>query len=101
MGIVEGVEHKCVADQGFSREGPYQVEEVQNLNGNKSYNFKLNNNLLTHYTPALRNHKNLSYKGGMQQGPRPTQNFHNYVPPGFQGQQQGIQRADNQGQRRS
>ena len=37
----------------------------------------------------------------MQQGPRPTQNFHNYAPPGFQGQQQGVQRANNQGQRRS
>ena len=48
-------------------------------------------------TPALRNHENLSYGGGMQQGLRSTKNFHNYVPPGFQGQQQGVQRADNQG----
>ena len=38
----------------------------------------------------------------MQQGPRPTRNYHqNYAPPGFQGQNQGIQRADNQGQKRS
>ena len=35
----------------------------------------------------------------MQQGPRLVQNFQqNYAPPGFQGQQQGNQRAKNQGQ---
>ena len=65
VGIVEGVEQKNVADQGLAHEGPYQVEEVQYLNGNRSYNFKPNNNLLTHYTHALRNHENLSYGGGI------------------------------------
>ena len=90
VGIVEGVEQKNVVDQGLAHEGPYQVEEVQYLNGNRSYNFKPNNNLPTHYTHALRNHENLSYRGRMQPGPRPTQNFHNYAPPGFQGQQQGM-----------
>ena len=38
----------------------------------------------------------------MQHGPRPVQDFQqNYAPPGFQGQQQGSQRVENQGQRRS
>ena len=75
MGIVEGAEHKCAEDQGFAHESPYQVEEVQYINGNKRYNFKSNNNLPTHYTPALRNHENFSYGGRMQQGPRPAQNL--------------------------
>ena len=72
MGIVEGAEQKCVVDQGLAHEGPYQMEEVQYLNGNRTYNFEPNNNFPTYYTPALRNHENLSYGGGMQQGSRPT-----------------------------
>ena len=74
VGTMEGVQQKC-ANEGLSHEGPYQVKEGQYLNGNKSYNFKPNNNLPTHYNPALRNHENLSYGGGMQQGPRPVQNY--------------------------
>ena len=102
VGNMEGTEHKCVVDEGLAHEGPYQVEEVQYLKGNMSYNFKPNNNFLTHYTPALRNHEKFSYGGGLQQSLRLMQNFQqNYTPPGFQGQQQGSQRVDNQGQRRS
>ena len=56
VGIVDGVEKKNVVDQGLAHKGPYYVEEVQYLNGNRSYNFKPNNNLPTHYTHALRNH---------------------------------------------
>ena len=75
VGIVEDDEKKCV-DEGLAHEGSYQGEEVKYLNGNKSYNFKPNNNLPTHYTPTLRNHENLSYGGGMQQGgPRPCKIF--------------------------
>ena len=102
VGIVNGVEQNSAIDQGLAHEGPYQVEEVQYLNGNRSYNFKPNNNLPTHYTPALRNHENLSFRGGNHQGQRGTQNYQqNYIPLGFQGQNQGNTRADNQGQRRS
>ena len=102
VGTVEGAGHKCVVDQGLAHEGPYWVEEAQYINGDRSYNFKPNNNLPNHYTPALRNHENFSYGGGMRQGPRPVQNFQqNYAPPGFQGQQQGSQTENNQGQRRS
>ena len=50
----------------------------------RSYHFKPNPNLLTHYTPALKNHKNLSYGGGVQPGPRPGQNYHQaYAQPRF------------------
>ena len=65
VAVVEGVGQKCAIDEGLAHEGPYQVEEAQFVNGNKSYNFKPNNNLLTHYTPALRNHENFFYGGGM------------------------------------
>ena len=102
MGIVEGVEQKSVVDLGLAHEGAYKVDEVQYINGYGSYNFKPNNNLPTHYKPALRNHENLSYGGRMKQGPRPVQNYHqNYAPIGFQGQSQRIQRANNQGHKRS
>ena len=66
VGIVEGDEQKSVVDLGITHEGPYQIKEVHYLNGNRSYNFKPNKNLPTHYTHALRNHENLSYGGGMQ-----------------------------------
>ena len=48
VGIVEGVEHKSIAEQGLAHEGPYRVEEAQFVNGNRSYHFKQNNNLPTH-----------------------------------------------------
>ena len=49
LGSVEGPKHKNVVDQGLAHESPYQVEEARYINGNKSYNFKPNNNLPTHY----------------------------------------------------
>ena len=58
--------------------------------------------MLTYYTLALRNHENFSYGGGAQQGQRPGQNFQqHYASPGFQQQQQGSQKEENQGQKRS
>ena len=60
-----------IAEEGSNHEGPYQVEEAQYLNANRSYTFKPNLNLPTHYTPALGNHENFSYGGGAQQGQRP------------------------------
>ena len=42
----------------------YQVEETTYMNEQISYHFKPNPNFPTHYTPALRNHENLSYGGG-------------------------------------
>ena len=61
---VEESEQNSSAKEGLAHEGPYQVEEAQFVNGNRSYNFKPNLNLLTHYTPTLRNHENFSYGGG-------------------------------------
>ena len=55
VGIVEN-EQRVLNDEGLSN-----VEEVQFFNCNRSYNFKLNTNLPTHYTPALRNHEIFSY----------------------------------------
>ena len=86
VGTINGVEQNRIDAQGLAQEGAYQVEEVQYLNENISYKFKPNSNLPTHYTPALRNHKKLSYGGGNHQVQRPTQNYQqNYIPLGFQG----------------
>ena len=52
--------------EGYEEEEPYQVEEAQYLNANKSYTFKPNPNLPTHYSPALRKHESFSYGGKAQ-----------------------------------
>ena len=71
----------------------------------RSYHFKPNPNLPTHYHPALRNHENFSYGGGASQGPRHGQNPQQgyQQPPRFLQQQQqgGENRNEYQGQRRS
>ena len=64
VGTMEGNDQKSITDKGLAQEGPYQVEEAQFVGGNRSYNFKPNTNLLTHYTPTLRNHENFSYGSG-------------------------------------
>ena len=46
VGTVEGGEHKNITDEGLTHEGPYQVDEAQFANGNRSYNFKPNTNPL-------------------------------------------------------
>ena len=56
-------------------EEPYQVEETKYMNEQRSYHFKPNPILPTHYTLALRNHEKFSYGGGLQQGYRPGQNY--------------------------
>ena len=64
VGTVDENEKRNSAEEGLAHEGPYQVEEAQYLNANRSYNFKPNLNLPTHYTLTLRNHENFSYEGG-------------------------------------
>ena len=87
--------------EGLAEEDPYQVEEAKYLNEQRSYHFKLNLNLATHYNPALRNHENFSYGGGAIQGPRHGQNYQQgYQPTRFQ-QQQGESRNEYQGQKRA
>ena len=89
VGTVDENEKSNSIEEGLAHEGPYQVEEAQYLNANRSYNFKPNLNLPTHYTPALRNHENFSYGGGAQQGQRHGQNFQqHYASPRLQQQQQ-------------
>ena len=61
--------------EGHVEEEPYNVKEAQYLNAKRSYTFKPNPNLPTHYTPALRNYESFSYGGGAQQGPRPGHNY--------------------------
>ena len=65
VGLLEGGEKTCITDEVLAHEGPYHVEEAQFVNGNRSYNFKPNTNLPTHYTSALRNHENFSYGSGV------------------------------------
>ena len=52
--------------KGLVDEEPYQVEKTKYMNEQRSYHFKPNPNLPTHYTPTLRNHENFSYGGGAQ-----------------------------------
>ena len=87
-----------------TEEDSYGAEEVKYMNEQRSYHFKLNPNLPTHYNPALRNHENFSYGGGALHGPRqghhPQQGY--LQPPRFQQQHQGIDgRNEYQGQRRT
>ena len=82
-------------------EDPYVVEEANYLNEQRSYHFKPNPNLPTHYNPSLRNHENFSYGGGASPGQRQGQIFQQgYHPPRFQQQQQQEeQRNEYQGQK--
>ena len=61
MGTVDENEKRNSVEEGLAHEGPYHVKEAQYLNANRSYNFKPNLNLPTHYTLVLRNHENFSY----------------------------------------
>ena len=51
-------------------EESYGVEEAKYVNEPRSYHFKPNPNLPTHYNPVLRNHENFSYGGGAAQSLR-------------------------------
>ena len=62
-----------ISDDVQTEEDSYGSEEVKCVNEPRSYHFKLNPNLPTHYNPALRNHENFSYGGGVLQGPRQGQ----------------------------
>ena len=88
--------------EGRAEEGSYAMEEANYLNEHRAYHFKPNPNLPTHYTPALRNHENLSYGGGAQHVPRHGQNFQQgYAPLRFQQQQQGEGRNEYHSQKRT
>ena len=76
------------SDEELVGEEPYQVEETKYMNEQRSYHFKPNPNLPTHYTLALRNHENFSYGGGAQQGHILGKIYHQaYAQPRFQEKQ--------------
>ena len=58
------------AEGSTNEDHPYAIEEANYLNEQRSYHFKMNPNLPTHYNPTLRNHENFSYGGGASQGQR-------------------------------
>ena len=66
------------AEEGPNHKGSYQVEEAWYLNANRSYTFKPNPKLPTHYTPALKNHENFSYGGVVHQSQRHGKNMQQY-----------------------
>ena len=68
IGAVERELMRRSADEP-TEEDSYGAEEVKYVNEQRSYHFKPNPNLPTHYNPALRNHENLSYGGGALHGP--------------------------------
>ena len=87
--------------EGLAEEDPYQVEEAKYLNEQRSYHFKPNLTLPTHYNLTLRNHENFSYGGGATQGPRHGQKYQQgYHPTRFQ-QQQGESINEYQAQKRA
>ena len=49
--------------EGLVEEEPYQVKETKYMKEKRSYHFKTNPNLPTHYTLVLRNYENFSYGG--------------------------------------
>ena len=73
IGAVEG-EAMRRNDEIPKEEDAYEVEEAKYVNEPRNYHLKPNPNLPTHYSPALRNHKNFSYGEGALQGPRHGQN---------------------------
>ena len=103
IGAVERERMRRSADVP-TEEDSFGAEEVKYVNEQRSYHFKPNPNLPTHYNPTLRNHENFSYGGGALHGPRqgqhPQQGYQQ--PPRFQQQQQGGEsRNEYQGQRRT
>ena len=57
---IEAVEREAMRRSAEipTEEDAYEVEEVKYVNEPRSYHFKPNPNVLTHYNPALRNHEN-------------------------------------------
>ena len=69
IGVVER-EAMRRSDEVPTEEDSYGVEEAKYMNEPRSYNFKPNPNLPSHYSPTLRNHENFLSGGGAAQGPR-------------------------------
>ena len=103
IGAVEREAMRRSAEVPIEEES-YGVEEAKYVNEPRSYHFKPNPNLPTHYNLALRNHENFSYGGGTAQSLRHGQNPQqgHQQPPRFQQQHQGSEgRNDYQGHMRT
>ena len=61
---------------------PLQIEDADYVN-NRSYTFRPNNNLPSHYHPGLRNHENFSYNNQAIVPHEPHQLSNTMAPPGF------------------
>ena len=64
---------------------PLQIEDANYVN-NRSYTFRPNNNLPSHYHPGLRNHENFSYNNQAIVPHEPHQLSNTMAPLGFQNQ---------------
>ena len=61
VGVVDEIIRRSAEE--LVGEEPYQVKETKYMNEQRSYHFKPNPSLPTHYTPTLRNHESFSYGG--------------------------------------
>ena len=61
---------------------PLQIEDADYVN-NRSYTFRPNNNLPSHYHPGLRNHENFSYNNQAIVPHESHQLSNTMAPPGF------------------
>ena len=76
---------------------PLQIEDANYVN-NRSYTFRLNNKLPSHYHPGLRNHENFSYNNQAIVPHEPHQLSNTMAPLGFQNQ--GASSSNYQGNTR-
>ena len=60
-----------------------QIEDANYVN-NRSYTFRTNNDLPSHYHPGLRNHENISYSNQAVVPHEPHQLSNTTTPQGFQ-----------------
>ena len=74
-----------------------QIEDANYVN-NRSYIFRPNNNLPSHYHSRLRNHENFSYSNQAIVPHEPHQLSNTMAPPGFQ--RQGASSSSYQGNTR-
>ena len=74
-----------------------QIEDANYVN-NRSYTFRPNNNLPSHYHAGLRNHENFSYNNQAIVPQEPHQLSNTMAPPSFQNQ--GASSSNFQGNTR-
>ena len=76
----------CMQAQGALMANPPLQNEDANYLNNRSYTFRSNNNLPSHYHPRLRNHENFTYSNQAIVPHEPHQLSNTTTPSGFQNQ---------------